>query len=239
MFLSNFEINYQKRQKVILWLAKFGFSSRDLLAKMLGVNVNGQGDFFKKLADEGITKETYIPGTRKKVVTLSTEGVEEAKIHNPTLAIRTFRRFPLHTIIHSYSIQSFLITQKGVKDFFSETELAKEGYVRRPDLLIINNQDVRIAVEVELTQKDVNRIYYNLHGHADDWQKGKIDYVIYLFTSESVLGHYQELYEKNPWPKFTSPDGNVRHISRTGSFDPIHVHSHGLIKFHKFEPYAL
>ncbi|MGE1110091.1 hypothetical protein ACQJ2X_30230, partial [Bacillus wiedmannii] len=68
--MSNFEINYQKRQKVILWLAKFGFSSRDLLAKMLGVNVNGQGDFFKKLADEGITKEAYIPGTRKKVVTL-------------------------------------------------------------------------------------------------------------------------------------------------------------------------
>lgn len=237
--MSNFEINYQKRIKVIRWLAKFGFSSRDLLAKMLAVNVNGQGEFFKKLADEGITKEAYIPGTRKKVVTLAAEGIEEAKIHNPTLAIRTFRRFPLHTLIHSYSIQSFLITQKGVKDFFSETELAKDSFIRRPDLLIVNTQDVKIAVEVELTQKDVNRVYYNFYGHSQDWQKGKIDYVIYLFTSENVQEHYKELYEKNPWPKFTSSDGNVRHITRGGSVNPEAVHSHGLIMFHKFEPYAL
>lgn len=237
--LNNFEINFEKRRKVILWLAKFGFSTRDLLAQMLNVKVDGQSDFFRRLESEGITKEFYVPGTRKRVCTLASDGIEEAKIHNPELAVRNFRRFPLHTLIHSYSIQSFLASNKSVKEFFSETELATEKFIRRPDLLIINESDVKIAVEVELTLKDVNRIYFNFHGHAQDWQKGKIDHVIYLFTSPSVLAKYKDLYLKNVWPKFTAADGNVRHLSRAGSFEPTHVHSHGLIVFHQFEPYAL
>ncbi|NQD63309.1 hypothetical protein HP459_18190 [Enterobacter sp. CM29] len=237
--MSNFDINYEKRRRVILWLAKFGFSTRDLLSRMLNVNVNGQGDFFKRLADEGITKETYVPGTRKRVLTLSNDGIEEAKLSNPTLAVRQFRRFPLHTLIHSYSIQSFLTAQKGIKDFYSETELAKEKYERRPDLLIINSNDVKIAVEIELTQKDTNRIYHNFYAHSLDWQKGRFDHVMYLFTSAEVQKNYAELYDKNPWPKFVTTDGNVRHISRVGSVDPKPIHEHGLVVFHRFEPYSM
>ena len=206
---------------------------------MLKVNVKGQGDFFKKLADEGITKEVYVPGTRKRVLTLSTDGIEEAKLLNPMLAIRQFRRFPLHTLIHSYSIQLFLTSQNGIKEFFSETELAKERYVRRPDLLIINSNDVRIAVEVELTQKDTNRIYHNFYSHSVDWQKGLFEHVMYLFSSADVQKNYTELYNKNPWPKFISSDGNVRHITRVGSVDPQPIHDHGLIIFRRFEPYKM
>ncbi|EMB2170884.1 hypothetical protein SKO73_004742, partial [Salmonella enterica] len=62
--MNTFDINAQKREKIVIWLAKFGFSTRDLLSKMLGVNVDGQGAFFKKLVESGITKEEYVPGTR-------------------------------------------------------------------------------------------------------------------------------------------------------------------------------
>jgi len=237
--LNTFDINAEKREKVVLWLAKFGFSSRDLLSKMLGVNVEGQGVFFKKLVESGVTKEEYVPGTRKRIVTLTPDGIQQARIYNPELEVKVLRKFPLHTLIHSYSIQTFLTTQKGVQEFFSESELAKKKFIRRPDLLIVNASGVRIAVEVELTQKDVNRIYFNFYGHVQDWQKEKIDHVIYLFSSANVLSKYEELYLKNPWPKFTTADGNIRHMTRVGSVDPEPAHSHGLIIFHQFEPYAL
>lgn len=45
--MNTFDINAQKREKIVIWLAKFGFSTRDLLSKMLGVNVDGQGAFLK------------------------------------------------------------------------------------------------------------------------------------------------------------------------------------------------
>lgn len=237
--MNTFDINAQKREKIVIWLAKFGFSTRDLLSKMLGVNANGQGAFFKKLVESGITKEEYVPGTRKRVITLTPDGVQQARIYQPDLEIKFLRKFPLHTLIHSYSIQTFLTTQKGVKDFFSETELAKRKFIRRPDLLIVNDVGVKIAIEVELTQKDVNRVYFNFYGHVQDWQQERIDHVIYLFSSPTVLARYEELYQKNPWPKFITTDGNVRHMSRSGSVDSSHAHIHGLMYFHKFEPYAL
>lgn len=237
--LNTFNVNAQKREKVVLWLARFGFSSRDLLAKMLGVNLTGQVVFFNKLSGSGIIKEEYIHGSRKRVVTLTNDGISEARIYRPDHPVRLFRRFPLHTIIHSYSIQHFLTTQSNVREFFSETELARQAFARRPDLLIISESGIRIAVEVELTQKDVNRVYFNFGGHVQDWQNDRIDHVIYLFASGGVLARYQSLYQKNPWPAFVAADGNPRHMSRAGSVDPQLAHAHGLMIFHRFEPYAL
>lgn len=237
--MNGHEINAQKRRKVILWLAKFGFSTRELLSHMLGVANEGQAAFFKRLCDDEITKEAYISGTRKRVVTLTSEGAKQAKIYEPDLSVKSFKKFPLHTLIHGYTIQSFLINQKGVQRFFSEAELATQAFVRRPDLIIINEAGIQIAIEVELTQKDANRIYYNFGSHVQDWQKQKFAHVIYLFSSASVRDHYEEMYQKNPWPKFSSSTGNVRHITRAGSFDPSNVHSHGLIHFHQFDSYVL
>ncbi|WP_435362501.1 hypothetical protein [Klebsiella pneumoniae] len=237
--LNGHEINAEKRRKVVLWLAKFGFSTRELLSHMLGVAVEGQAAFFKRLAEDEITKEAYVSGTRKRVVTLTPDGVRQAKIYEPALAIKNFKKFPLHTLIHGYTIQSFLISQKGVQEFYSEAELATQTFVRRPDLIIVNESGIKIAIEVELTQKDVNRIYYNFGGHVQDWQKQKFAHVIYLFSSPTVRDHYDELYQKNPWPKFISATGNVRHITRAGSFDPSNVHNHGLIYFHQFDSYVL
>ncbi|TDN48078.1 hypothetical protein [Scandinavium goeteborgense] len=237
--MNTLEINALKRQKVVTWLAKFGFSSRDLLSLMLNVKSLGQAAFFKSLVNEGITSERYVPGTKKRVVTLTAEGVTLARIFNPEMEVRTLRRFPLHTLIHGYSIQKFLTTQKGVTLFETEHELGKKKFFRRPDLLITNEAGVKIAVEVELTMKDVNRIYFNFGNHLLDWQQERFEHVIYLFTSASVCDKYETLYKKNPWPKFSSPDGNVMHISRAGSIEPHSAHSHGLMHFHKFEPYSL
>lgn len=237
--MNTFDINAQKRDKITIWLARFGFSTRDLLSKMLGVNVDGQGAFFKQLVESGITKEEYVPGTRKRVITLTPGGIQQARIYQPDLEVKSLRKFPLHILIHSYSLQAFLITQEGVKDFFSGPELAKRKFIRRPDLLIVNDAGVKIAIAVELTQKDVNRVYFNLYGHVQDWQQKRVDRVIYLFSSPVVLARYEELYQKNSWPKFITADGNIRHMSRSGSIDPSHAHFHELIYFHKFEPYAL
>jgi len=237
--LNGHEINAEKRRKVILWLAKFGFSTRELLSQMLGVAVEGQAAFFKRLVEDEITKEAYISGTRKRVVNLTAEGTRQARIYEPELSVKAFKKFPLHTLIHGYTIQSFLISQKGVQQYFTEAELATQKFVRRPDLIITNEAGIKIAVEVELTQKDVNRVYYNFGGHVQDWQKQHFSHVIYLFSSASVRDHYDELYQKNPWPKFVAAADNSRVITRAGSYDASHVHNHGLIHFHQFDSYVL
>lgn len=114
--MNTFDINAQKREKIVIWLAKFGFSTRDLLSKCWVLTLTGRS-LFKKLVESGITKEEYVPGTRKRVITLTPDGVQQARIYQPDLEVKALRKFPLHTLIHSYSIQSFLTTQKGVKDF--------------------------------------------------------------------------------------------------------------------------
>lgn len=206
---------------------------------MLDVRVNGQQDFFNLLVRENLVEEKFISGTRRKILTLGKSSYDLVKHNNPDLKVKKFKSFPLFTIIHSFSIQQFLISQKSCENFFSESELAERKFHRRPDLLIVNEHDSKIAVEVELTRKSSDRIYHIFRSLSRDWSDGKFDYVIFLFSSPTVKDQYEELYKKNVWPEFKSSEGGGRKLIRSGSFDPANVHSHGLIIFHQFEPYSL
>lgn len=235
----NFDVRIQKKEKVTFWLAKFGFSNRELLSELLNVSVKGQHLFFQSLLTEGLVSEQYVSGTRKKILTLTKLGCEYVLLNNPEMIIKNVRSFSLYTLVHSYSIQKFLLTQKGSENFFTENELADKKFHRRPDMIIVNEHGSKIAVEVELTRKSSDRIYHIYRSLSRDWSDGKFDFVVFLFSSPAVLQQYEELYKKNIWPEFKKNEAGGNKLIRSGSFDPANVHSHGLIIFHQFEPYSL
>lgn len=235
----NFDVRIKKKERVAFWLAKFGFSNRELLAELLNVSVKGQHLFFQSLINEGLVSEKFVSGTRKKILSLTKLGQEFVLLNNPELVIKKVKSFSLYTLVHSYSIQKFLLSQKGSDNFFTENELSDKKFHRRPDMIIVNEHGSKIAVEVELTRKSSDRIYHIYRSLSRDWSEGKFDYVIFLFSSPTVLGQYKELYEKNIWPEFKINADGGRKLTRDGSFDPSNVHSHGLIIFHQFEPYSL
>lgn len=237
--LSNFDLRMKKKEKATHWLAKFGFSNRELISELLNVSANGQHHFFKSLISEGLVSEKYVSGTKKRILALTTLGQEYVLLQNPEMVIKKVKSFSLYTLVHSYSIQKFLLSQKGSDNFFTENELADKKFHRRPDMIIVNEHGSKIAVEVELTRKSSDRIYHIYRSLSRDWSEGKFDYVIFLFSSPAVLGQYKELYEKNVWPEFKINADGGRKLTRDGSFDPSNVHSHGLIIFHQFEPYSL
>ena len=158
--LSNFEKSKKKQIIVLQWLAKFGFSTRDILCDVLQLNYQGQNGFFNLMVRDKVVEEQYIAGTRRKILTLGKAAYDILSIHFPEMKIKKTRTFPLYTLIHSFSIQKFLISQKGSENFFSESELADKKFHRRPDLLILNEHGSKIAVEVELTRKSSDRIYH-------------------------------------------------------------------------------
>lgn len=237
--LSNFEKSKKKQITVLHWLAKFGFSTRDILCDVLQTNYQGQNGFFNLMVRDKVIEENHIAGTRRKIVTLGKAAHDVLSLNYPDLKIKKTKSFPLYTLIHSFSIQRFLISQKGSENFFSESELADKNFHRRPDLLITNEHGSKIAVEVELTRKSSDRIYHIYRSLVRDWNDGKFNYVIFLFSSPSVLSQYKELYEKSVWPEFKTNENGGRKLIRSGSFEPSNVHSHGLIIFHQFEPYSL
>lgn len=64
--LNGHEINAEKRRKVVLWLAKFGFSTRELLSHMLGVTVEGQAAFLSGLLKMRSQKKPMFPVQEKE-----------------------------------------------------------------------------------------------------------------------------------------------------------------------------
>lgn len=229
--VSNQTIHRQKMNKVIIWLARFGYSTRKMLCRMLDVNVTSSTRFFNTMAENGFIKLHSFSPSSHKIVMLTEEGYAIARFLLQHVKITERKRLSFPNIMHSYSIQSFLITNlNNADEYYTEMDLAQYPYYRRPDLLI-QSGGKSVAVEVELNQKASSQVEYNFMQHIKDAEQNRFDNVLYLFSGVSVRDKYISLYEKECINVYNLHQGKLK---KAGEYDMRDVHDRNLIQFSVF-----
>lgn len=230
--VSNQTIHLQKMNAVIIWLARFGYSTRKMLCLMLDIKIPSSTRFFNKMVDNGFIKMHSFSPSNHKIVMLTDEGYEIARFLLQDKRIIERRRLSFPNIMHSYSIQSFLVSNlKNIDSYLTEMDMAQENFYRRPDL-IFNSNGESVAVEVELNQKTNAQIEYNYMQHIRDTERKRFDYVIYLFSSEGVKDKYEQMYKKDSINTYESFQGKLKKV---GVYNMNLAHEKEMIKFFCFD----
>lgn len=231
----------EKIEKVVGWLAQFDYSTGELIGRSIGVDYRGQSAFFKTLLDDGIIVRDYIPGTRLSVYSLGSDGFGLASMYYPELVIREKKKKPsLITLVHTFSIQSLIISLLPVIDSFkSEKALQALNLARRPDAIVMKKDGKRIAIEVEINRKATDKIYFNYVNHIRDIKSEFYDSVAYYFNDDSVCNIYKAIYETPRWPVFKKNPSGGRLIKLENSFDPEAVFEREFFTFTVKDMYTL
>lgn len=191
-------------EDIIYTLAKWRILSLSDLKQKIDYPSSHQA--FSKLVrrlEENNYLESIYYQNYKKYLFLTNKGLEEAGLK---------KSYPINKEV----LQHDLICVNVLHNLLKEDEvfldgslsLEDEGRSNRPDGLIELNSKKKLAIEVELTQKQSSRIESK---YSEYMKNHGIDYVLYLFTRPSVFKAYQkridELDKKiNPLikKKFTS-----------------------------------
>lgn len=207
----------EKIKILVEWLAKFDFSTRQLMGLAMSVNSKGQGAFFKKMEEMNIIYKHTIAGTNKIIYSLSDIGNQLSSMYFPDVHIKEKRKKPsLVAISHSFNIQFILadyLHKHPNITYTSEKQLMNLNLQRRPDA-IINMDGKKYAIEVEITKKSMQKIYYNYAGHLKNVRQGLYDRVIYIFNNKYTLEFYKRLNNESIWPVFDKSNTGGRLIQR-------------------------
>ncbi|QKG51208.1 hypothetical protein WMR86_20160 (plasmid) [Proteus vulgaris] len=229
MSLSPRELAQEKRKKVVLLIAKFGFSTRKIVCDLLGTTYGTQSVFFKKMISDNLIIQNKRTGFLSEILTLSQDGFDLAKYYNPDSKFTFRRKLSFPNIVHALSIQQFLVNGLNkFSDYQSESELSVMNFHRRPDLMVITRDDKRMAIEIELNQKGVSQIEYNFFQHYRDWKLNRFDSVCYVFDNEVIMKKYISIFSKDKWK---THDFFLGKLKETGEFDPAELQENGVITF--------
>ncbi|MBQ0619617.1 hypothetical protein MJ636_013000 [Proteus mirabilis] len=229
MAISNKTLSQEKTKKVVLLLAKFGFSTRKIICDLLGASYSGQNVFFKKLQHESLIIANKRSGFLSDIYTLSSDGFDLAKHYQPDSKFTFRRKLSFPNIVHALSIQQFLVNSLNkFSDYQSESELSVMNFHRRPDLMVFTNDNKKMAIEIELNQKSVSQVEYNFFQHYRDWKLNRFDSVCYVFDNEVIMKKYISIFSKDKWK---THDFFLGKLKETGEFDPIELQENGVISF--------
>lgn len=205
----------QKNDFIVEWIVNFKFSTPKVLCLALGLKRENQGGFFSALKRSGLFIFVRTPLIMEEILILSHSGKEYASTLSSlggTYSI-TKSRVVSSTLIHSLCIQKVLIKRGLVTrpfPFTCEHYLNSISFNKRPDALF-EEGGVTFALEVELTQKNSQRIYLGFVNHIELMKKGTYKKVFYVFPDEALMLRYTKRFNEESWPMFfTDKHGKIR-----------------------------
>jgi len=224
-----------KIRHLITWLAKFDFSTRELIGLSMGVNHIGQWNFFKQMIDDDIINQSRIAGTHKKIYILGSNGNSASTMYCPNVKIKEYKKTPsLVAISHSFCIQ-YLISKmyfdNQILNFQTEKELYHLNLKRRPDAIITLSNNKKVAIEIEITKKGLPMIYFNYLCHIKNIRAKVYDSVHYYFNNPDILKFYKELYEARMWPSYDKSNTGGRLVNQEKKLDVTQIQNYNLFKF--------
>jgi hypothetical protein len=211
--------NKEKLDKIILWLAQFHYSTRKIMAKMLGLNINSHHAYFKKLEDRKILKRTEAYSIRSDIYVLTSIGKElAAEKINPL-----FIDYPIESIKinhsnlrHNLAVQKIvikLINEHKYDLFFSEKNIhavTNYSFEKKPDaLLILEKDSKKTMLEVELTAKSDRRIFKAFQDHCKGLVNQSYETVIYVFQTQTLKNYYEIRFKQEIWPEYKQNENGV------------------------------
>lgn len=231
-----------KVEHLITWLAKFDFSTRELIGQSMGVNHIGQWSFFKQMIDDDIIVPAKIPGTHKRIFILGRVGNSAMTLYCPDVKVKEHRKTPsLVALSHSFCIQHLISTflfNNEISDFQTEKELYTLNLKRRPDAIVSLN-DKKIAIEVEITKKPLAMVFYNYVCHIQNIRSKIYNKVVYYFNNRDTLKFYQSLYDARLWPLFEKSNNGGRLKQLDKKLDVTQIHELCLIEFKLDDLYTM
>lgn len=202
---------FLEKEKILLrWLLLFDYTNRKLVSKLLGVSDGALSQFYRALNRSGLISVVRDPisiSSSVKLIVLTKSGFERALTINDDFDIDSLvlkRHIPTSMVRHNLVIQSVLLdsgvdsfsvlSEKIIKKKFSNVQVV-------PDAIIAEN-GVRVGLEIELTRKKPNRVYYKfqqqigyLNSSSNIYEK-----VYWFFESESLLANYKRIFDQEKWP---------------------------------------
>jgi len=211
----------EKVDFVIQWLLEFGSSTPSLLCRAMELERRNQGHFFLSLKKSGLVKTLKNPLIGEEIYLLSAEG----KMRGGYLSEKAEKywfspsKIVMSTTIHSFSIQRVLADRYSTSlpfKFQSERFIEHIHQAKRPDALV-DDDGVRVALEVELTQKSSGRIYLGFRDHLNALKEGVYEKVLYVFPTEALKKAYLKRFDASLWPMYIKDaNGKVRQEVRGG-----------------------
>lgn len=180
-------------------------STHDL--KRLSNYERSNSAFYKvvtRLERDEVLKNFNNPWTNEKYLYLSTKGLRLLGDEKDALPINLDQRF------HDAIVTKVALAMRAIPkihEVFLDSHVPKSFPLmeKTPDILVTGStsKEIRLAVEIELTQKNKSRLEEIFKAYADS---RVINNVIYITDKESILKFYKEIadgpkfifiYEKN------------------------------------------
>lgn len=205
--MSPRERGVQKARSALAWTYRWGWSAPSLIDRVCGTASSG---LCARLIKAGLMTKTRTAagGVAMNVpvwlVTLTALGLQEIERFEPQLLPYEFdsRRIRQELIRHDYLIQ--LETHKRLEDgnvhsFQTPLQLRarSEGDMKQPDVIWLTAENIRVAVELELTAKWGRAfdqfVTRSIHGLRLNPESSRLyDAMLVLSDSPALLHRYRE-----------------------------------------------
>ncbi len=154
------KISLESRMTIISWIYLWGYTSSSIIQERLGKSSGGYGN---KLAAQGwLTATKTESGIPRFFYTLAEMGLQEAERFAPELyrypesdPYRVNQKLLRHNLL-AQKITVDAIRTGLVSSFETERMFAQDGDksgVKRPDVVLVTTNNLRIGIEVELSAK--------------------------------------------------------------------------------------
>ena len=209
-----------KRKMLLRWMAKFGYSTLDLLIGVTNVK-NAKTVYALKKA--GLLDCFQTDVLNQKVWYLTEEGRKFAAEWEPAALGRgpSQKRFSSYnTLRHDMSLQNYILTTGVAIDGIVSERCMPDSFEHRPDALLHLDGSV-IAIEMERTHKSSSRVYRIFMDHARAvFQHRHYNSVRYVFPDNAIAQRYLAWYSNPEWPMFQYDSARRAYVPKDESWKP-------------------
>lgn len=203
---SSFNRRNEKAETVLMWLADWQYSTREILCQLLGVSsMTGQHAFFKAMLKAELIQSVTLNQLREQLYMLTAKGSEVLSSFSVREYLLTTSAYKLSSwqIPHNLSAQiAVLHYTRDPNVVYSYRHLPiTDSRAKRPDAIITSGLEP-IAVEVELNTKSKDRTYRGFLDSIENIKAGYYQRVHYVFHRPNIAALYRERFNELAWPIF-------------------------------------
>ncbi|BBP02526.1 hypothetical protein [Sulfuriferula nivalis] len=188
-------VGREKEIAALLWVYRFGFSSKKIVDSLNMTTTTGLSNRLVK--KELLVETKTASGSPPTFLTLSRAGLEIATSHSNQLLnyqLDPYRSRQDH-FRHDLFIQKTAL--KAIKNghtFLTESELAEKSVAgeKQFDLIIIMSDKRTVGVEIELSAKWERDLDFFVRGCSLSIKNKKVDLIQIVSDSKAILNRYQK-----------------------------------------------
>ncbi len=210
----------RNQEEALDFLYTWRFSTFDVLKLNAGIKAERGGQFIRRMLENKLIAEVFVPTLKSKALTLTGAGLSlaSAAVMAESRRHSSYLRIPATQARHTMYVQRAAIARKAIADeIVPEMPLALdpesddlEEARKVPDFQY-RVGDTWHAVEVELMRKSVPKIFVAYESYAVALNKGLLGSVEYVFNNKTVYALYVSLFEREEWQLFRWDDSEKRY----------------------------